>query len=54
MLESDFNEYNFLCLMSDKSFNQSVMLDLESFFIKYKNLEDKNKRTNSNPRIGGL
>lgn len=51
LAEPDFQEFTDICLISDKTFNKSVILDLESFLIKYMAADDAKELTNSNAGI---
>lgn len=46
--EEGFAEFTDICLITDKTFNKSVILDLESFLIKYMSAEDSKQLTNGN------
>ena len=35
LLEKDFDDFEQICLISNKTFNKSATLDVESFLIKY-------------------
>ena len=50
-LEPDFDAFTDICLISDKTFNKSVILDLESFLIKHISAEGSKKLINSNAGI---
>ena len=49
--EPEFNDFSQICLISDKSYNKSVVLDLESFLIKYISADGSKELTNSNAGI---
>ena len=49
--ESEFNKFTDICLISDKTFNKSVILDLESFLIKYMSADCSKELTNGNAGI---
>lgn len=49
--EKEFKDFSTICLISNRSFNKSVILDLESFLIKYMNVEGSKKLTNNNAGI---
>ena len=46
-----FNDFTDVCLISDKTFNKSVIIDLESYLIKYIGAEGSKKITNSNAGV---
>lgn len=46
--ENAFNQFTRICLISDKTFNKSVILDLESFLIKYMSADGTRELTNGN------
>lgn len=46
-----FNNFTDICLISDKTYNKSVILDLESFLIKYMSAEESKKLINGNAGI---
>lgn len=48
--ESD-TEYKLICMMTDKNFNKSVALDMESFLIKYMGADGKFRLHNGNAGI---
>lgn len=47
----EFDEFTDICLISNKTFNKSVVLDLESFLIKYMSSEGSKTLTNGNAGI---
>ncbi|WP_024865635.1 DUF2075 domain-containing protein [Butyrivibrio sp. FCS014] len=49
--EKEFDEFKNICLISDKTFNKSVILDLEAFLIKYMGADQAITLTNSNPGV---
>ncbi len=49
--EPEFNKFSSICLISDKTFNKSVILDLESFLIKYMSADGTRMLTNVNSGI---
>ena len=51
MQEASFDEYTDICLISNKTFNKSVILDLESFLIKYMSAEGSRKLANGNAGV---
>ena len=50
-LEEDFKNFSNICLISGKTFNKSVILDLESFLIKYISADGSKRLTNANMGI---
>ncbi len=44
-------EYKLICMMTDKNFNKSVALDMESFLIKYMGADGKFRLRNGNAGI---
>ncbi len=46
--EESFERFTRICLISDRTFNKSVILDLESFLIKYMSADGKRELTNGN------
>ncbi len=51
MDEREFDEFSSVCFISNKTFNKSVILDLESFLIKYMSAEGTRKLTNGNAGV---
>lgn len=51
LAEAEFNEFTDICLISNKTFNKSVILDLESFLIKYMSAEGSKCLINGNAGI---
>lgn len=51
MDEKEFDDFSRICLISNKTFNKSVILDLESFLIKYMSAEGSKKLTNGNAGV---
>ena len=51
MLEPEFKEFSSICLISNKTFNKSVVLDLESFLIKYMSADGSRELTNGNAGV---
>lgn len=49
--EIEFEEFTEICLISDKTFNKSVILDLESFLIKYMSADGSKTLTNGNAGV---
>ena len=49
--ETEFMEFTSICLISDKTFNKSVILDLESYLIKYMSADGAKKLINGNAGI---
>lgn len=49
--EIEFNDFTDICLISNKTFNKSVVLDLESFLIKYMGSEGSRKLVNGNAGV---
>ncbi len=49
--ESEFEEFTNICLISNKTFNKSVILDLESFLIKYMSADGTKELTNGNAGV---
>ncbi len=51
-LEEDSDtEYKLICMVSDKDFNKSVILDMESFLIKYMSADGRFKLQNGNAGV---
>ncbi len=50
-LEPAFDAFTDICLISDKTFNKSVILDLESFLIKYMSADGTKSLINGNAGI---
>ena len=46
-----FDDTSSICLISSSTFNKSVIIDLESFLIKYMSVEGTRKLTNGNAGI---
>lgn len=46
--EEAFDQFSRICLISDRTFNKSVILDLESFLIKYMSADGARELTNGN------
>lgn len=51
MLEPEFNDFSSICLIGNKTFNKSVILDLESFLIKYMSADGSRELTNGNAGV---
>lgn len=51
MNEPEFKDFTNICLISNKTFNKSVVLDLEAFLIKYMGADGKRKLINGNSGI---
>lgn len=51
MDEKEFDDFSRVCFISNKTFNKSVILDLESFLIKYMGAEGTKKLTNGNAGV---
>lgn len=49
--EREFMEFTDICMISDKTFNKSVILDLESFLIKYMSADDSKELINGNAGV---
>ncbi len=49
--EEAFSEFNQICLISDKTFNKSVILDLESYLIKYMSADGSHELINGNAGV---
>ena len=49
--DAKFDSFTNICLISDMSFNKSVILDLESFLIKYMSADGSRKLINGNAGI---
>lgn len=49
--EQQFAEFNNICFISDKTYNKSVILDLESFLIKYISAEGSRELINGNAGV---
>lgn len=49
--EKEFDEFDNICFISNKTFNKSVILDLESFLIKYMSAEGTRKLINGNAGV---
>ena len=49
--EPEFSGFTQICLISNKTFNKSVILDLESFLIKYMSADGTKELTNGNAGI---
>lgn len=49
--ESEFNQFTNICFISNKTFNKSVILDLESFLIKYMSAEGTRQLINGNAGV---
>ena len=49
--EIEFSGFTHICLISNKTFNKSVILDLESFLIKYMSADGSKKLSNGNAGI---
>lgn len=48
LMEESFCQFTRICLISDRTFNKSVILDLESFLIKYMSADGTRELTNGN------
>lgn len=51
LAEEEFEEFTDICLISNKTFNKSVILDLESFLIKYMSADKSKILTNGNAGV---
>lgn len=51
MQESAFKDFTDICLISDKTYNKSVILNLESFLIKYMSADGTRVLTNGNAGV---
>ena len=51
LLEQQFEDFTDICLISDKTYNKSVILDLESFLIKYIGADGSKKLINGNAGV---
>lgn len=49
--EKGFDDFTDVCFISDKTFNKSVILDLEAFLIKYMSADGSKQLINSNAGI---
>jgi DUF2075 family protein len=49
--DEKFNAFTDICLISDMSYNKSVILDLESFLIKYMSADGSRKLINGNAGV---
>lgn len=49
--EDEFKQFTDICLISSKTYNKSVILDLESFLIKYMSAEESKKLINGNAGV---
>lgn len=49
--EKEFDAFNKMCLISGRTYNKSVILDLESFLIKYMSADGSKKLTNGNAGV---
>lgn len=49
--EGEFQKFTEICLISSKTYNKSVILDLESFLIKYMSAEESKKLINGNAGV---
>ena len=49
--EREFDEFTDLCLISNNTYNKSVILDLESFLIKYLSADGSRELTNGNAGV---
>ena len=49
--EASFSKFSHICLVSDRTFNKSVILDLESFLIKHMSADGLRRLTNANVGI---
>ena len=46
--EDSFKDFSDICLISSRTFNKSVILDLESYLIKYMSADESKSLTNAN------
>jgi len=51
LAEDTFKDFSSICLISGRTFNKSVVLDLEAYLIKYIGAEGSKSLTNVNPGI---
>ena len=51
LAEEQFQEFTDICLISNKTFNKSVILDLESFLIKYMSADKSKTLINGNAGV---
>lgn len=51
LAEDEFSVFTDICLISDKTFNKSVVLDLEAFLIKYMGADGAKALTNENAGV---
>lgn len=51
LAEEEFEEFTDICLISNKTFNKSVILDLESFLIKYMSADKTKVLINGNAGV---
>jgi hypothetical protein len=51
LAEEEFKEFTDICLISNMTFNKSVILDLESFLIKYMSADKSKKLINGNAGV---
>ena len=51
LAEDEFKEFTDICLISNKTFNKSVILDLESFLIKYMSADKSKTLINGNAGV---
>ena len=51
LTEPEFDEFTDICLISNKTFNKSVALDLEAYLIKYMSADSAKELTNGNAGI---
>lgn len=51
LAEEEFEEFTDICLISNKTFNKSVILDLESFLIKYMSADKSKILINGNAGV---
>ena len=49
--EAEFESFTDICLISSKTYNKSVVLDLESFLIKHMSAEESKKLINGNAGV---
>ena len=49
--ENEFDDFTSICFISNKTFNKSVILDLESFLIKYISADGSKKLINGNAGV---
>lgn len=49
--ETEFDGFTDICLISNKTFNKSVVLDLEFFLIKYMGAEGSKELINGNAGV---